>query len=310
VACLTTDTGVLRKHGWSQPPGSRRVHYLRAADALEPEPVRAAPAVVRAREPVQAVLLALSSDTKDGKLLPRYTRCVPQAELLHQAICARLGDDGCAYETLRGCDAQGKPLCGHRHAKLIPLDLDEDGRIDHVLVTAREGLGAEAQRLLQCVSRTWSKGISDIHVTCVGIGQLALFRDQLRNTSGAPPTELGCSRLWSGRTPLVLPRHWKKNGRNSPEGQIRAELESHGWPEPVAVRVVHDRERLVEHRFLDFVRYRNRRQGKPQPPATRPWLVEIEFAEPTDACELGPLTLGYASHFGLGLFVAAEGRGA
>lgn len=72
------------------------------------------------------------------------------------------------------------------------------------------------------------------------------------------------------------------------------------------VYVILDKEQMIDRRFSRFVRYRNRQKGKPQPPSTQPWLAEIEFAEPVDACEFGPLTLGYAAHFGLGLFAAVE----
>lgn len=301
--CLLTDTGVLRKQGWSQPPGSRQIHYIRSSQLTDTRPVRATSGRVRRMPPAEAMLLALSSDQREGKLLPLYTRCLPQGELLHQAICAQLKHSFQPSSTLRGCDSDGIPLHGHGHAKLIPLDLDADGRIDHVIVTARAGLDAEAQHTVQMVSRTWAKGISDIHVTCVGAGSLALFRDQLATKSGESVSELACAERWINTTPLVLPRHWKRNGRNSPEEQIRAELQSHGWPSPATITLVADKNELVKREFYRFIRYRNRQKEKPQPPSTCPWLVRLEFNDAVDACELGVLTIGYASHFGLGLFV-------
>lgn len=304
LACLLTDTGVLRKQGWSQPPGSRQVHYLRSCHLVDTRPVLAASSRPRHLPPVEAMLIALSSDQRDGKLLPLRTRCLPQGELLHQAICAQLKRIPVPIPALSGCDSDGVPLRGHTHAKFVPLDLDEDGRIDHVIVTARAGLDANAQQCVQMVSRTYAKGISDIHVACVGAGSLALFRDQLTTKSGRSLAELGCADRWRSIAPLVLPRHCKRSGRNTPEEQVRAELSSHGWPDPATVAFADDKKELVDMEFYRFVRYRNRQQEKPQPPNTRPWLVELTFDAPVDACELGPLALGYASHFGLGLFAA------
>lgn len=58
------------------------------------------------------------------------------------------------------------------------------------------------------------------------------------------------------------------------------------------------RDELVRRRLLRFVRTRT--PHKPQPPADRAFGLRISFGQPVH----GPITIGYASHYGLGVFAA------
>lgn len=297
VACLTAHTSFFRGHGWSQPPGSRRVLYLRPAGALDPavsRPRRTRPAV----QSVEAVLLALTSDSAHGQLRPLLERTLPQMESLHDAFVRQLGDER-SSQVLTGRDPAGKPLSGHRHAHLLPLDLDADGRIDHVLAHAKDlKFDPWAQAALARVTRTYGKKLPTILVNLVGRGKLETVWSQLRNKAGCSVAELArASRVWESATPFVAPRFLKKAGANSLEGQVVAECQSRGLPAP-RVEVL-GRDALVQRGFLRFVR--RRRDGHPQPPLTVPWSLRLTFPEPID----GPLSLGYASHFGLGVFKAS-----
>ena len=299
---LCAETTDLQKAGWSQPPASRRVWYQRAVGALDPQPISVV-ASRRGADPVPAMLLSFNSDTVRGNLLPLLHRTVPQSELLHRAILSQLDSLEIDCPILRGTDADGKPLIGHRHARYVPLDLDADGRIDHMLLIASDLFSADAQRAVRKVRRTWSKGIdADIMVHCVGLGPLNVFRDSLRTQDGKPPAVLGSGCVWESVTPLILPRFVKKR-RHSPEEQIRAELESHGWTQPDQVEFL-PRDELVRRGFFRFVR--KRRADKPQPPSTRPYGVRLIYAQSQDACHAGPLTIGYGSHWGLGLLATAD----
>lgn len=303
IDCLLQDTGVLRKQGWSQPPGSERVNYLRPVNALDPMPLRTLPCIHHADTSLEIGLLALSPDTDRGTILPLMTRAVPQAELLHQALVSRMDDMRLDCPVLRGTDAEGNPLSGHQHVHFIPLSLHEKGRIDHFVVYAPHGFNQDARRVLQSIRRTWSKGItSDIIVTCVGFGSREQFARQLRTRTGTTLPVFGYSQQWRSVTPLILPRYVKTHGRHTPEAQICEHLTSAGFPEPAAIHCIEDKQAKVDQGFFDFIRYRNRKNHKPQPPSTRPWLVELEFSEPVQ----GPITAGYASHFGLGLFAACR----
>jgi CRISPR-associated protein Csb2 len=256
LAAILADTGFLQRHGWTQPPGSRRVHFYRPVDSLS----TARPRLV-ARPPhvanVDTALLALASDTRAGEVLPSLLR-----------------------------------LEGHRHARIVPLCLGNVGQLDHFLIHAPLGLGAEAQRALRSIRKTYAKGGGKpIFVTLAGLGKLAAFQ----HLGTVDVTELGESRIWTSRTPFVPPRHLKPK-RHTLEDQVQSELASRGLPAATRIDVL-GREVLVARAFHRFVRARRDRQR--QPPAPRFFALRIELERPTR----GPIALGYASHFGLGLMV-------
>ena len=300
LGCLLQETADLQQQGWSQPPGSQQILYRRPAGTLERRPRHQA-FHPRSRPSVQAALLALTSDTKRGDVLPLFTRCLPQAELLHQSLVSLLGDEASMCSVLSGRDpTEGGRLTGHQHAHYLPLDLDEDGRLDHVIVHAPMGLDERAQAAIGRLRRTWTKGgDKDIFVTCVGMADLSQVAAQLRRRSGRSLSELSTSHRWSSITPFVPPRHLKKRN-HSLEDQIRAELESRSLPPPQLIDTF-SRKELIEKKLLRFVR--TRRGEKPQPPAHRAFGIRLVFDESIS----GPITLGYASHYGLGLFAAEHG---
>ncbi len=291
IASLCTDTAALQKAGWSQPPGSERVLYLRRGDALDPAVAR--PRAKRSACPtVEAALLTLASDTQNGQLCPLMLRALPHMERLHDAA-VRYSNG--ANSTLSGCDATGQPLQGHRHTHWLPLDLDGDGRIEHVLVYAPMGLDTGSQQAICRIERTYGKNLPDIVVSLAGFGSLAMIRRQLRDERGRCPGELTTDTVWESRTPFLAPRHCKPHGTNSLPGQVLAECASRGLPVPVSVEAFPP-EVGIKRGFFNFVRSRPDKA----PPRTNPYALRLTFAEPV----AGPLCLGYASHFGLGLFAA------
>jgi CRISPR-associated protein Csb2 len=299
LACLQVETAWLRKHGWSQPPGSRRVFYLRRSDALESGAPR--PRFSGARAPVvPAILLSLSTASGNDHALPPTTRTLPQAELFHRALTSHATRDGGTRPAITGCDAAGRPLKGpHDHAHVLPLDLDGDGHLDHVLVWAPGGLDGDAQGAVRAVRQTYAKGgVEPIRSAVAAIGDA----DDLRRLPGEYGRRLRAvlgpeegAREWASLTPFVAPRYLKKSGKNALDGQVAAELASRGLPAPAAVEVLgpgDDPERL---RLRHFVRVRRR---GPKPPIDFGYCLKIRFETPV----AGPLCLGYGGHFGLGLF--------
>ncbi len=311
ISCLCADTSFLQKHGWSQPPGSRRVLYHRPPKTLEPRPVRS-PRRMREPRSVQAALLALSSDTERGTLLPLMTRCVRQAEFVHAALCSILTRELRVTDcpAIFGRDENRKALTtGHQHAHFLPLDLDDDARLDHFLIYAPMGLDAVAQRAITRLRRTWTKGGDcDIFVTCAGFGDLNLFRRELHTARGGGvsilPMRPAC--VWTSVTPYVPARHLKpRNGRYTLEDDVRRELTARGMTGSVDIedfghRGELGRAEIVRRGLLRFVR--TRREDNPQPPKPVVFGLRLAFAEPV----AGPLTIGYGSHFGLGLFAASK----
>ncbi|MBI2393745.1 MAG: type I-U CRISPR-associated protein Cas5/Cas6 [Deltaproteobacteria bacterium] len=290
LAALTVATGFLQEHGWTQPPGSRRVLYYRPPLSTSPSRGPSRPAFVKKAD---TALLALASDTRKGEVLPRVTRGLPQLEILHRGLLSKVGDASCPE--LSGRDSSGKPLEGHGHAVLVPLSLAGQGQLDHVLVHARMGFGADAQRALRALRATFTKGAdSPLFVTLVGLGELETFR----SLAARAVAELAETNVWESRTPFVPPRHLKAT-KHTLEDQVQAELASRGLPAAARIEQL-ARDELVRRGFHRFVRER-RHPARP-PPAPRFFGLRLELERP---CR-GPLALGYASHFGLGLFVPAR----
>ncbi len=291
---LQADTGSLQRDGWSAPPGTRWVLYWRPEGALDH---RAPSLSLRPshRSCPEAALLALSSDTSRGEVLPPFGRALAQAELLHRALVSRLGESARECPELTGRDVQGGRLLGHRHAHLIPLDQDGDGRLDHILIWAPMGLGALAQRAIRSLRQTWTKGGDDpLFVTLVGMGSRAEFASLGGTRIGA----LSVAAEWVSQAPFVPPRYVKPR-RHRVEDQIRAEILARGLPGPTEIEISDPRTAWAAgfHRFV-----RARREPDRQPAMRAFFHARIRFSEPV----CGPLALGYASHFGLGLFIPNE----
>ncbi len=301
---LEWDTKRWQGYGWSQPPGSELVQYRRPRGVLSAmaQPMAR---VVSHCEPADLILLSVASSSGGSGLLPASHRTLPQAELIHDALVRRACADGqVPPEEISGRALDGSPLSGHRHAHVLPLDLDEDGHLDHVLLWAKTGFSLPAQEAAAGLRRTFAKGGKE--ALRVAMAGRAL---QASTTSWPSGLErfVGSSRRWLSETPFVAPRFLKKSGTNSIEGQIRAELASRGLPAPTNVTVALVPEPGVlpdrlNSQFRHFVRRRAR--GGKVPPQDIGWYVELEFGEEVR----GPICIGYASHFGLGLMRWRDGE--
>ncbi|MCC6558175.1 MAG: hypothetical protein IT372_34955, partial [Polyangiaceae bacterium] len=336
LAVLRLDAAVLQRDGWAQPPGTRWLSYRRPR-----RPLPAGSAHEHAGHP-DTVLLALSP--APGDVLPRITEALGRMEALHRALVdhSDLGDGVGPAPSLSGKDAAGAPLWGHAHAWLLPVTLDSgtpgaaspaDLRpIAHVLVHARMGLDARALAAFDRLRKVYGPDLPACAVSILRAGALADFAPQVPVVRRA--------RAWRSVTPFVPPRHLKARGANALEGQVQAELRSRGLPEAVLVAVELEdgghapasefwplwlrrspggappaaeadpatepgagaipSPRLAT-RWRHFQRERAKRDQAPPVPAGLG--LRLVFAEPVQ----GPIALGYASHFGLGLMEPDEG---
>ena len=298
LSCFTKDTAWWKLHGWSQPPGSRRVLYWRRSDALQVGvPARPHPQTMKR---VTTMLMAITTPSGNRSALPPCTRTLPQAELMHRALVGLVAKgQRVLCPELTGRSEDGRPLReNHAHAHTLPLDLDGDGHIDHIIVHAKMGLGELAQGAIRTLRRTWTKGGSgDLQLALAGHGSLDILRElptpldrQIERLLG--PTE--GARVWENVTPFVPPRFIKSAGRNTLLGQINAELASRKLPPVEKLEILADLTRALRH----YVRRRN--HGGVPPFSDIGYGLRLTFAEPVE----GPLTLGYAAHFGLGMFHA------
>ena len=303
LECLQKDTTWLRRHGWNRPPGSRRVFYWRPSDAVSVSSPKARMAT-RPERRVKAMLVSLTNASRNDHALPPVTRTLPQAELLHRALVGIAARNGVPPAELTGRDADRRPLRGpHGHAHINPLDLDGDGHLDHILVWAPEGLGFDAQVAIRKARRTFTKGgIEPLRLALAGTGNFQGLA-RLPGRYGQRIARIaGRATLWQSMTPFVAPRYIKARGKNTLEGQIRAELRSRKFPEPVVVHRLASMngaaEESSEATWNRFRHFRLLRQRGPQPPVACGLAIQLEFERPVS----GPIALGYGSHFGLGLF--------
>jgi len=300
IDCLQRDTAWWKARKWSQAPGARSVLYWRESNALEVGPPSTPRVSGQVR--VETMLLALTTPSGSKSALPMLTRAVPQAERLHRALVSRLGCDGELCPELVGRDHNGEPLTGHRHAHILPVDLDGDGHLDHVVVFAPMGLGARAQSAVRGLRRTFMKGsVGELQIAVAGVGALSDLRAVGGRLKPAIEALLGPTSgatSWVSATPFVPPRHLKKQGRSALAGQVEAELQVRGFPPAKVEALGWTGETLALRHFV------RRRQRGPQPPVDVGFAIRLQFDRPV----AGPICLGYGSHFGLGRFSAEMSR--
>jgi CRISPR-associated protein Csb2 len=244
-----------------------------------------------------------------GKPRPPIEEAVRIGELMRLATLAQFGrDEGGQWRAppaISGRDASSRPLAdvGHAHAFFLPEDADDDGLIDHVVVYVRNGLDDEVRRALDRVTRLWLEprgrtddeddapgGRKEWRLALEGFAQPVDFKES---------NLLGTGRHWISVTPYLMPWHAKRDFR-IPE-QSRRELAERGVlsdAQVAAVTVEEMQEISINgrpRRPIHFHRFRSRR-GLTQPDKLGHF---ISLTLPIDIT--GPMALGFACHFGLGM---------
>lgn len=300
---LTLDTADYQRHGWNRPPAACEIVYLRRP--LSPVPRRRQvrrKVDDRRHHTVARYLLA-------GRPQPRIEDAVKIGEIMRLAALSKFGwEDGTplAPAVISGRGSDGKPLRDgpHSHAFWLPEDADQDGWIDHISVYAKEGFDAGTRERLNRLTRLWvgkrgsggkegdaETGLREWRLALEGFGVPADFASTSRL--------FGCSDEWISVTPFLAAGHLKKTGY---EGEIHRLWQRRGMlfgscARPVQVNPL---EYIQVHgaprRPLHFHRFRSR--GREKQPDTHGALLHLNFSGPVK----GPLALGYACHFGLGMF--------
>jgi CRISPR-associated protein Csb2 len=294
---LQLDTADWKKDGWNLPPGSRWLDYIRPRDAFKIAPVS------RPRTTRRTSLPTVARFALTAKVPPGITQSLSLAERFHQSLCKQL--DGIASPALTGVDASGQPLTGNAHAYFLH-ECDHHGYVTHVTVHAPLGFSPDDSRALSRMRKVWSiegKG-AEIDVILLATGQGADFNP-------ASPY-FRPSRVWRSLTPFVPVRHSKATrtgvAKLDPITKLQIGSPEHDClrllslvaPDVGPVRVQNLGARLAvglrSIPALDF--QRQRRNGGGTRGDHRGCALELEFESPTAL----PFALGYAAHFGLGLF--------
>ena len=301
---LERETSTLRRGGRIDPEGAQWWPYIRRRDCFTE--FRLGSRQTRGRSAGATVVRF----AMDGNPLPMGFDTLRWGELARRSAMARYGrrNEGASSEKLSGKDASGKPLSGeHRHAFYLPADEDGDGRLDHLTVWTPGGLDEKEFRAVVSVNTLKPEGRDPVQLSYLAHGKEDEF--------GGVSRLFEKSKHWRSMTPYVLPRHTKFRGPkdekrmvDGPAEQIRREvsLRYPDGPRLQDVKIVHNRERIEPMEsgrfsgFRPFEFFRYKRGGGSNGGGA--YNFTLEFEKPVR----GPIALGFACHYGLGLFVPAD----
>ena len=298
---LMVETSALRRAGRIDPETAQWWLYVRKPDCFTKfrTTPRQSPA---AGAGATVVRFALS-----GKVLPMVRDTLQWGDLARRSAMSRYGrqNDNAKSLTLSGKDEEGKPLACHRHAFYLPTDENGNGRLDHLTVWAPGGLSAEEFNAVVSMNALYPGGGRDpIQLAYQSHGGVDAFigvSDLFRE-----------SKRWRSLTPYVLTRHTKRRGPrdarrivDGPDDQIKREISLRFPNGPRIVRVCRNdpKEAIAPMRpgrfdgFRPFDFFRYRRGGGSNSGGA--FSFDMEFDGPVR----GPIALGFACHYGLGLFV-------
>ena len=297
---LLADTGDLKRAGWNQPPGAIWIDYARRRDAFE---VRAQSNAKLPSGPVPTIArFAVAS-----QVLPRLTQTISVAERIHQSLVKISG----SAPVFTGLDSDGKPRHGHDHVRILCESTDERGHITRITLFAPMGFDVRARYALDQLRRVWGIGGHDLQLILLGFGQRTDFAGLDASRDQSPL--LVEATEWRSLTPFVPTRHAKahRNGRpkcdqyglqiGSPAHDLCRLIDESGLPRPTAIEPMSTGSLGNKSiRWLAF--QRERKHGNGTCAGQMGYGFRITFPQAVR----GPLTFGYASHFGLGLFAPVE----
>ena len=285
-------TLALQKNNYVDPPGAKWVQYSRPRNCFEE---RHSHSRITRRSKATLVRYAIV-----GPVRPSVKDTLRIGDLARTACMSQYGRayDGGTSEILSGKDAEGRPLKNHLHASYLPTYETQSGEIDHLTIFAPGGFEKKDLDALLSLRTLYRYGLDRVSLVFQGLGTAEDFRT-------VPIMKV--ARNWISATPLILTRHVKYRKRGSvethmvdgPEDQIRAEIESRYGNSYRLKSVTLDDGPEVLHNtnVRPFHFFRRRRSGSIGD--GRLYKVQLEFEEDVP----GPITLGYASHYGLGMFV-------
>lgn len=302
---LLAETLDLHAERWSDPPGSKWLTYFRPRDAFAIHRTRRKPSD-------EAIWLeqwganvehkpTLARFALDGTVLPELAETVYVAEIARRYVQGIYGKSNkqAISLTLSGKEADGSPRADdHSHAFYFPTDDNGDGKLDHLTVYAPHGFSIADMKALSAFQHMHSPSKSaDLQLLLLGFGFAKHF-PQVKLVQSSPH--------WRSATPFIPTRHYKERGTKRdhfpreqlPEMNLREELARRGLPEPVRVTALKDLP--LAGRTLPWRYFRQQRVfGAGRRGGDFGAGFALEFAEPV----AGPLAVGYACHFGLGLFL-------
>lgn len=255
----------------------------------------------------------------DGRVLPPITRTLAVGEAMRWAAMGRFGQwcashleeaqafrrvdqpDRFSSPILSGKDRHGQRLAGPGHAHYWPIAAEGDSRrIGGITIFARDRLGPAEVAALASLRKLRLAESDELRIQLIGLANL----DDLH------PVWRGPSQVWQSHTPFL------GHGQIGSRAQIRFLRKGlrREWRRLVEQRPELDQVELVDIQELspdvveragipqprEFGRVRAKHGGRQAYRAAA--MFQLTFSHALS----GPLSLGYANHFGMGVFHAVD----
>lgn len=289
---LHADTGDLQKQGWTLPPGAHFVDYTRPRNCFASphfNPFQSG------KDPTVARFAVHSA------VLPRITRAISLADRVHAALLSRF-EKSSPPQVFTGRDANGVPLQGHQHCQIFCEANGDHDRITHITLFAKMKFRQEEERrAIESIHKVWGHGGHDVHLVLLGFGDADTFPDCHLLNSGT---------IWESLTPFVATRHPKtrRDGRpkldeegwhiGSPEHDLRRLLMQQGFPAPEKIDPLKKFVKINQRKLRPLQFQTLRPNGNGRRAIQSPIGFRITFSQSV----VGPIAVGYGTHYGLGLF--------
>ncbi len=303
-AALHMETSELRQAGWNRPPASQWVTYVRDKQL---------PMITKSSHQAKPELPTVARYAIAGAVLPKLTDAIFLSERVRTSLI-KISDGSPLFIGRKNKEKSSQQALGHKHAHfLCESNNNNQGRITHVSIYAPQGFDQSAEESLSKFQKTWGSGGHDLQYVLLGIGNPSDFGGTNEKKGEAPI--FAQSKVWVSRTPFVPADQLRRQYQlEDPQEQskcekdlsrmIRKELERREWLERQrelleSVSLLDSKAKLGGHEtsWLNFRRERTKgggRQGN-----SSGFGIKLTFTQPVT----GPIPLGYASHFGLGLFI-------
>ena len=230
--------------------------------------------------------------------LPMIYNTVMLSEKIHRSLLSA-GERmyHAVPEKFSGRAVDGTLLKGHRHLYIMPLDVDNDGKLDHVLLKGKENLSANELNIINNVKFIYQKE-----------GKIQLTPIQYYSNNEDIEILFHPSKYWISETPIMFSRHYKKNKGLYSEwlkNEVIKELKFH--------YVIKDDSDIENIEMINHINKHGRnyywlnfkRSRKQNEPEKFGYGFKITFKNNVG----GPFCAGYSAHFGLGMFLPARDYG-
>ena len=292
---ISITVSALQDKKYIDPPGGRWMQYVIPQNCFEEKSSSNARTYVLSN-------IGLVRYAVVGTIRPSIKDTLRVGDLARSACMSKYGKkkNGENSATFSGKEGEGKPLTNHKHAFYLPTYETQCKEIDHLTIIAPGGFDEDELAVLFTLNRCYGYNVTDVHLLFQGCGTVNNFSDI---------PILKKSRKWISATPLILSRHIKYRGKKNdkrmvdgPEEQIRNEvMKRYGKEYELKDVKVDESQTNMNNTAIkpsDFFRWR--KHGSVG--SSNTYKIQLEFKGKVN----GPITLGYASHFGLGMFVPLE----